>query len=223
MAKILNNEFSTAKIGGIGQFTEDQLASVDSTTPNLKMGATYLVLPQIAHTELRVVKDGDGTTREVNSNRFGAIEFINGEVTGIVSIGVSALRATYISDDATFKPNVRMEERTEGRSKGLFRPVVGQDIHIPTLNVPAPIETRVIGDVKTLVMAIPFAFKVLNRKNYWQFIFREEEDGRWNMAIDSDCYAKVQLRRDYVLEACEIPSGKYDLRAFIPQLEDYAL
>ena len=31
MAKILNNEFSTAKIGGIGQFTEDQLASVDST------------------------------------------------------------------------------------------------------------------------------------------------------------------------------------------------
>lgn len=223
MAKILNNEFSTAKIGGIGQFTEDQLASVDSTTPNLKMGATYLVLPQIAHTEPRIVNNSDGTTREVNSNRFGAIEFINGEVSGIVSIGVSALRASYISDDATFKPNVRMEERTEGRSKGLYRPVAGQDIHIPTLNVPAPIETRVFSETKTLVMAIPFAFKVINRKNYWQFIFREEDDGRWNMMVDPDLYARVQLRRDYVLEACEIPSGKYDLKSFIPQLADYAL
>ena len=72
-------------------------------------------------------------------------------------------------------------------------------------------------------MTKPFAFKVVGRKNYWSLIFQEDVLGRWDMLVDDDMNAKVQLRRDYVLEAVEIPAGKYDLKSFIPRLADYAL
>lgn len=223
MSKILNNEFTTAKIAGRGHFTDNQIASIESTTPNLKLGATYLILPQIAHAQPRTVNNPDGSTREVMSNRFGAIEIIGGEVTGIVSVGVSALRATYLSDNAEVKPELKMELRKDGASKGLFRPVASQGMRIATLSSPAPLQTKVIGDEKVVTMGVPFAFQVKGRKQYWQPIFTQESDGRFNMETDDNMNAKVQLRRDYVLNACEVPAGKYDLKSFIPQLADYAL
>ena len=223
MAKILNNEFATAKINGVGHFTDTQIASIESTTPNLKLGATYLILPQIAHSQPRTVNNADGTTREVNSNRFGAIEIINGEVTGIVSVGVSALRATYLSDNAEIKPELKMELRKDGNAKGLYRPIAGQGMRIATLNSPAPLQVKVVGDDKVVTMSVPFAFTVKGRKNYWQPIFTQQADGRFEMETDDNMNAKVQLRRDYVLNACEVPAGKYDLKGFIPQLADYAL
>ena len=223
MAKILNNEFASAKINGVGKFTDNQIASIESTTPNLKLGATYLILPQIAHSQPRTVNNPDGTSREVNSNRFGAIEIINGEVTGIVSVGVSALRATYLSDDADHKPELHMELRKDGAAKGLYRPVAGQGMRIATLNSPAPLATKMVGEDKTVAMSVPFAFAVKGRKTYWQPIFEEQADGRYDMLTDDNMNAKVQQRRDYVLNACEVPAGKYDLKSFIPQLADYAL
>jgi hypothetical protein len=223
MAKILNNEFANAKITGVGHFTDNQIASIESTTPNLKPGAIYLILPQIAHAQPRTVNNPDGTTREVSSNRFGAIEIINGEVTGIVSVGVSALRATYLSDDADHKPELKMEIRKEGAAQGLFRPIAGQGMRIATLNSPAPLATKVVGDAKAVTMPVPFAFTVKGRKTYWQPIFKETADGRYDMETDDNMNAKVQQRRDYVLNVCEMPAGKYDLKSFIPQLTDYAL
>ena len=223
MAKIINNEFATAKINGVGHFTDNQIASIESTTPNLKLGATYLILPQIAHSQPRTVNNADGTTREVNSNRFGAIEIIGGEVTGIVSVGVSALRATYLSDNAEIKPELHMELRKDGNAKGLYRPIAGQGMRIATLNSPAPLQVKVVGDDKVVTMGVPFAFSVKDRKNYWQPIFTQQADGRFDMETDDNMNAKVQLRRDYVLNAVEVPAGKYDLKGFIPQLADYAL
>ena len=223
MAKILNNEFATAKINGVGHFSDNQIASIESTTPNLKLGATYLILPQIAHSQPRNVNNPDGTTREVNSNRFGAIEIINGEVTSIVSVGVSALRATYLSDNAEVKPELKMELRKDGNAKGLYRPVAGQGMRIATLNSPAPLQVKIVGDDKVVTMAVPFAFTVKGRKNYWQPIFTQQADGRFEMETDDNMNAKVQLRRDYVLNACDVPAGKYDLKSYIPQLADYAL
>ena len=223
MAKILNNEFATAKITGVGHFTDNQIASIESTTPNLKTGATYLVLPQIAHSQPRTVNNPDGTSREVNSNRFGAIEIINGEVTGIVSIGVSALRATYLSDNAEVKPELQMELRKDGNAQGLYRPVAGQGMRIATLNTPAPLAIKVVGEDKAVTMSVPFAFTVKGRKNYWQPIFTQRADGRFDMETDDNMHAKVQLRRDYVLNGCDVPAGKWDLKSYIPQLAEYAL
>ena len=115
-----------------------------------------------------------------------------------------------------------MEIRQDGRAVGLYRPIHGQDFHVPTLDKPAPIEIRQ-DETKTIVMTKPFAFKVVGRKTYWQLIFQEEADGRFNMLVDDEMNAKVQQRRDYVLETVEIPDGKYNLKSFIPQLADYAL
>ena len=223
MAKILNNEFATAKIAGRGHFTENQIASIESTTPNLKLGATYLILPQIAHAQPRTVTNADGSSRDVMSNRFGAIEIIGGEVTGIVSVGVSALRATYLSANADVKPELKMEIRKDGNAKGLYRPVAGQGMRVATLNSPAPLQIKVVGDEKVVTMGVPFAFQVKGRKNYWAPIFTEQPDHRFEMETDDNMNAKVQLRRDYVLDACEVPAGKYDLKSYIPQLADYAL
>ena len=223
MSKILNNEFTNAKINGVGHFTENQITSIESTTPNLKLGATYLILPQIAHSQPRTVANADGTSREVNSNRFGALEFINGELTGIVSIGVSTLRATYLSDKADVKPELKMELRKDGASKGLYRPIANQGMRVATLNSPAPLQVKVVNDEKVVAMGVPFAFTVKDRKRYWQPIFTQQEDGRFQMETDDNMNACVQLRNDYVLNACEVPAGKYDLKGYIPQLADYAI
>ena len=226
MAKVLSNEFSNAQITGVGIYDENKSDSdrIESTTPNLKLGATYLILPQIAHLQPRMVNNPDGTTKDVQSKRFGAIEFVNDEVTNILSVGVSALRAYYISDDIDCKPIVKMEVRQDGRACGLHRPIFGQDFHVTTLDKPAPIDIEVNKyGAKTIAMTKPFAFKVVGRRTYWQFLFHEEEDGRYDMLVDDNMNAKVQQRRDYVLETAEIPDGKYDIKSFIPQLADYAL
>lgn len=222
--KIIKDDFRTAKITGPGKYEENKIGNVISTTPNLKTGAIYLILPQIAHSEPRLICKADGTEKEVDSNRFGAIEFIDNQCTGIVSIAASLLRATYLSDDMTQVPEVKMEFIKDGWAKGLNRPIFGQDFNTPVLDQPAPIEIRpFIGVYKKIVMTKPFAFKVVGRKNYWSLIFQEDVLGRWDMLVDDDMNAKVQRRRDYVLEAVEIPAGKYDLKSFIPRLADYAL
>lgn len=221
--KKINDEFASAKITGVGKFTANQLNSIESTTPNLKTGAVYLILPQIAHAQPRTLRLNDGTEREVQSNRFGALEFIGGELTGIVSVGVSALRSSHLSDDENTKPELHMELRKDGDAKGLYRPVAGQRMRVATLNNPAPLETRQFGEEKAVAMAVPFAFTVKGRKNYWSPIFKEQSDGRYDMEVDDDLNAKVQITRDYILAQTDVPNGKYDLKSYIPALADYAL
>lgn len=221
MAKVIENTFKSFTIKK-QNLSQSAINSIETTTPNLKSGCTYVVLPQIA-----VGKDVTVNGEVRTSNRFAALELINGQLNRVMDIGMSALRASYvgIAKEGMPKPELKMERRTEGDAKGLYRPVAGQGMRVTTLDQAAPLEIRTINGEKTAIMAAPFAFEVAGRAQYFQPKFVQQPDGRYDMEVDDNLNAKLQVRNDYVLHAVNATeyAKNFSLATACPEVKDYAL
>lgn len=216
---IIPSEFSTFEIKGQAKLSESQLNSIQSTTPNLKTGAIYFIPAQVSF-----IKTVDVNGRQVNSNRVAALEIINNKPTKVVTIGVSALRASYVGLVSEGKPELKMELRTEGAASGLYRPVAGQGMRVTTLDNPAPLEVIERNDAKTVKIATPFAITVKGRNAYWQPKFVEQPDGRYDMAVDDNMNATLRIINDYVLKSVDAtPYAVHDLKTLEPRVADYLL
>ena len=216
---LIASEFGSFEIKGQAKLTENQINSIQSTTPNLKTGATYFIPAQVGFQ-----KEVEVNGEKVMSNRVAALEIINGNPTRVITIGISALRASYVGRAADGKPSLKMELRHDGNANGLYRPVAGQGMRVTTLDTPAPLEVLERNGEKTVKIAAPFAITVKGRTGYFQPVFERQGDGRYDMAVDDDMNAQLHLVNDYVLKADDASKyAHHNLATLEPKVADFLL
>lgn len=207
---------SDYKVLGRAKLTDNQINSLERSTPNLTTGFTYVIPAQIFHAK------EDFRSRTGISNRVVVYEFdAAGVLTARKTLSLSTLRGSYFG---IVKKDEPMPEIKSVLRDGLHRAENAN--YVRTIDGVQPaLMTREFDGVKTAVITSPYAFKVLGRRDYWQGVFEETEPGRWDMKVNDDDTLQLNVRTDYELQAVSVDPliKQCDLAKDEPNMKDYVL
>lgn len=214
---LISEVSSNYSVLGKAKVTDNQIASIERTMPNLTQGCTYVIPAQIFHCK------EDARSNTGYSNRAMAYEFdATGKVVAIKTISLSLLRASYfgIVDDSKPMPEIKAELN----NAGLYRAVNANYVR-PIKNGQPALAIREFDGVKTAVITSPFAFKVDGRVNYWQGEFEEVRTGEWSLNVDDNMNLVLNKRTDYALTCVNASDfmKDCDLAKDAPNMKDYVL